>query len=350
MLLDKIIRPYFDKRDIRSITTSEIDNFILSLKKEKGQKTLNHIITVLKDIFQYAVNNNIIELNPCNRLKPFRIPLKEKGILSQEELALLFSEKNWINIWPNKMHYCINILASKSGMRLGELLALQPQDIREGLIIVSHSYNNLDGLKATKTGKTRHIPIDKKLEAMLLELYQGKQNDEFIFSTRNSQRPIDHKTVYKWFWSALEKIGINKAERDRRNISFHSYRHGVNTMLLEAGIPPETIRLIMGHSPSMTAHYSHVQVQNILSATERSDASEQNLYTPSYIRILVNIGVLLPDGKTVTKSLDDVALAMQEQNVQPTEILLRRLFLNRNGEPYSSKACRKAVISANDNK
>jgi site-specific recombinase XerD len=352
-LLENIIGPYFNERDVRTITLYDIDNFILSLKnKNHGNKTINHIISTLKIIFTHAEISKVIETNPCNGLKPFKIMSPEKGILTKEESEKLFDENNQKYIWPIKIHFIINYLAATTGIRLGEILALRPQDICCNTVNVSHSYNTMDGLKTTKTGKTRQIPIDKRLEDILADYCQGKQPHDFIFSSNNNIVPIDHKTVYKWYWYALEQIGITQDDRMQRNITFHSYRHGFNTMLLEAGVAPETVRLLTGHSVSMTARYSHVQLPNILDVETNEIHSHDQpqaafYHVPSYIHTLVDKGLLLPDGKTVTKSLDDVALAMQKLEIQPTEKLLFTLFLTRNGEKYSAKACKKAVLYAN---
>jgi hypothetical protein len=163
---------------------------------------------------------------------------------------------------------------------------------------------------------------------------------------------MDHKSIYKRFCTALEKIGINNDDRKLRNISFHSYRHGVNTNLLQANIPPETVRLISGHSGTqMTAHYAHLQLPNISkiqSEGNRSNDSKNNhLIVPAYIESLVNKSFLFPDGKRVVKSLDTVAFKMQTLNIKPTEKLLMELFVKPSGEKYSLKACKKALNYSN---
>jgi site-specific recombinase XerD len=350
-LLDNVIGPFFNERNICEITVKDVDDFIQSMKeKGHGAKTMNHIITTLKNIFSFAVLKNDIEDNPCNGIKPFKINSPEKGILTEEEFTKLFDEKSLGVIWPNKVHFAINYLAATTGMRLGEIQALCPQDISERTITVSHSYNSLDGLKGTKSGKTRKVPIQQNLNSLLMELAKGIQPNTFIFSANGGSVPLDHKVIYHHFWQALEKIGIDKSERRRRNISFHSFRHGFCTRLLESGITPETVRLLLGHTPAMTVRYSHVQLAEIFdeeNVKEKYQTKETYYRIPAYIDPLVDKGLLLPDGRTVVKSLDAVAEALIKQNIQPTEVLLCRMFVNRNGKPYSIKACKQAVCFAN---
>jgi integrase len=167
------------------------------------------------------------------------------------------------------MHLLINCVAATTGLRLGEILALQPENLSETTINIIHSWNRLEGLKGTKTGKTRTVPLTPQLRLALTNYIQKHNTDGFIFSSNGGKSPIDHKAVYKHFWQALSNIGITKELRKERNLSFHSYRHTFNTMLLEAGVHPETIRLITGHSANMTARYSHLQLSNMTEITEK---------------------------------------------------------------------------------
>jgi len=263
-LLLKIIQPYFNDIDIRTISSKKLDELMLKLRyKNTGAKTLNHVLTAIKAIFGYAKNTGIILENPADGIKPFKVATREKGIFTREELFSLFAAShNQSEIWISKMQFLINSIAATTGLRLGEILALRSDCITETSINVEYSWNRFEGLKCTKTGKIRVVPISIELGNILCNYISENKVTGYIFSV-NGKNPIDHKVVYKHFWYALSKIGINKESRKNRNISFHSYRHTFNTLLLEAGVHPETIRLITGHSANMTARYSHIQLNNM---------------------------------------------------------------------------------------
>jgi integrase len=348
-----VIKPYFDHKDIANITFDDIDAFILSLKgRKKSNKTINHIISTLKCIFNYASIRSQIEINPCKGIKPFKVTSSEKGILTKTEIQTLFDEENRNQIWSDPTHFLINYLAAFTGLRLGEIQALRPQDFSKGNLIISHSFSPDDGLKCTKNGKSRIIPLNQKLEALLMVHCQEKLPDGFMFTANNGKRPLDHKTIYKWFWKALAKIGIDKHERERRNITFHSYRHLVNSTLLQVGMQPETIRLILGHSSSsMTAHYAHLQMpdifemqKNLIDGAKKNETNECSL--PSYKKQLIDIGLLCEDGRTVAKSLENIAVELHDQGVQLTAKLLSDSFVKRDGSKYKIKVCKNAVNSA----
>ena len=271
-LLEARILPVFGKTDIREIYEKSIETWLLGLKKDGvGTKTLNHLITVLRIIFGYAEKSHVIDENPMTNIELFSTKTREKGILSREELALLFSGNTGIK-WRSKMHFALNLTAAMTGMRLGEILALKFEMVQPNYINVAYSWSETDQLKCPKSGKTRKIPISESLHLLLHSLSNDKATSDFIFS--HGEKPINHKSVYKQYNRALEMIGITKEIKKQRNITFHSYRHLFNTILLENGLAPETIRLLTDHTPGMTARYSHAQLTNI------KQTPLLNLYNP----------------------------------------------------------------------
>jgi integrase len=86
--------------------------------------------------------------------------------------------------------------------------------------------------------------------------------DPLIFWADNTpDKPCDYKVITRGLYRALAQIGISDAERRRRCLSFHSWRHWLNSQLIEAHVPAEKIRMLTGHSSSeMTLLYYHAQV------------------------------------------------------------------------------------------
>ena len=75
--------------------------------------------------------------------------------------------------------------------------------------------------------------------------------------------PMEHNAIRQGFYRALAKKGIKEKERKERNITFHSWRHFLNSQLLAHGIPETKTRRIAGHITSaMTEHYAHFLVED----------------------------------------------------------------------------------------
>lgn len=226
--------------------------------------SINLYLSILSIILQEAVRVGYIERNPCTSVIKFSDTIKKKGILSENEIKILFSLDHRIQVWDSEVHFLVNYTAIHTGCRVGEILALTADKFFETYIEVSSSYDRKYGLKSTKNKETRFVPIPKYLFEMLYR-FNSINKGKFIFSLPNNYfKPISYSSVNKAFKKALEKIGITEECRRNRSITFHSYRHYFNTRLRESGLPDAVTRKIIGHkSSSMTENYSHIETRLI---------------------------------------------------------------------------------------
>jgi len=86
----------------------------------------------------------------------------------------LFRNDNIIPVWGNNiLHYTINLLAGSSGMRMGEVQALQIQYIHKEYIGVFHSWSRKYGLKSAKWGSEREINSETSQFGYTEKPYEG---------------------------------------------------------------------------------------------------------------------------------------------------------------------------------
>lgn len=92
-----------------------------------------------------------------------------------------------------------------------------------------------------------------------------KNRGEYIFSSStNRLNPISYASVNKSYKISLGRIGITERIRKERGLSFHSYRHYYNSLLIESGVSDAVIRRIIGHkSIGMTENYTHIDTKSI---------------------------------------------------------------------------------------
>jgi integrase len=145
--------------------------------------------------------------------------------------------------WVDERARLGNILAMCTGLRAGEILAVQVRDIEDDRLRVRHSWSNLDGLKGTKTNKERSIPLLSSVRSALLELAKknprGLGPASFVFwSVGMPNRPMDFAFLLNGLKAAL--ISMSLTEEDRKDpakveetsrywkaraVVFHSWRH-----------------------------------------------------------------------------------------------------------------------------
>ncbi|GHV55238.1 recombinase [Spirochaetia bacterium] len=264
--LQKILLPYFGKYPLDKISVIIIEKFLTILKDDGyANVSVNHYLSTLKVIITEAFRRGDITVNPVLAVRPLSDNCREKGVFTKGEVQKLFGANCVADIWEGQtMHWLYNMTAAQTGMRCGEIQALLKENVYPDHIDVQHSWDRIYGLKGTKTNKARQVPISCELYEGLRQLAATQTKGDFIFSMREGETPVDHSIVYKWFRRALEHIGVTEEKRKERNLSFHSWRHYVNSQLRANGVPDSIVQSITGHSDlKMTEHYTHVQLEDM---------------------------------------------------------------------------------------
>lgn len=257
------------------ITPRQIQSFINGLAKDGANektgkplatKTIRHHLSLISDIFSYAVKMDVVSYNPCSKVTIPKGEQKEKKIYSVEEvkrfLGLLESE-------PLKYKVFFN-LAVFSGFRRGELLGLEWKDVDFDNNIISvrrtSCYTAQKGIytDTTKTRKSqRSIKFPDAIMALLrqykLELEGEAQrlgskwvDTDRLFVKWNGE-PMNNNTPYFWLNEFCEK-------HDLPFYGIHSFRHLFASMLVNEGVDIVTVSGALGHSAVSTTSniYCHM--------------------------------------------------------------------------------------------
>lgn len=215
---------------------------------------------VLSNIFNRAVEWAMISTNPVKNVKRPKQVRSTTDVYTNEEVHQLFS-----HLEGEALHHRLLIaLAVVSGMRRGEILGLQWDDIEleSGRINISHSlqYNNGQGfdLKDPKTANSQRTIV---VPAFLLELLKAHKREKakdrmkaadrwegghynFVFSTWNG-KPHYPDFITRW-WSRFTK------RKELKHIRFHDLRHTAATLLINQGVPAKVISERLGHADIRT--------------------------------------------------------------------------------------------------
>jgi integrase len=148
----------------------------------------------------------------------------------------------------SQLHYAdylepMVLLAMNTGMRRGELFDLLWCDVNFDARILT-----VNGSVA-KSGKTRHIPLNKEAWETLHKWHQHHSDNKLVFPGKNGER-FNH--IKKSWGGVIGDAGIS-------SFRFHDLRHHFASKLVMAGVDLNTVRELLGHADiEMTLRYSHL--------------------------------------------------------------------------------------------
>lgn len=262
-LLDRILRLLNQDAIVDNLSANYITKQLLASKK--NTTTLNEYIKRLKAMLRWAYDNNYINNSDLiQRLKPFPTQTKNHDIqekfLEPEELKNLLNymlDKNMLH-W----YYLSNFLAL-TGMRVGEVIALEDSDVDSEYIHINKTYDvHNDIVTTAKTNSSmRDIYIQAELTKLIHQIRlfvkesgmaNGYRSFLFFPDIRNGQY-INYYSYERWLHdTSLSVLG--------RAITPHVLRHTHASLLLAQGVPIDTISRRLGHENSKVTKeiYLHV--------------------------------------------------------------------------------------------
>lgn len=252
--VDKYLLPTFGGKLLLEITSAMVNRWILSLPEKYNitPQTANKQLTMMRQMLDVAVSEDLIQENPARKVKPLVPKPGVRGCFTLEQIRRLFSSP-----WSDRVVELACRLASLTGMRLGEVRALQRAQIHENYIEVTGSYSETDHMKTTKSGKSRVVPIPVWLGEAILAL---PHNGPFAISY-NGVGPVSGDNVRDKMKIRMDELGIDYRAL---GLHFHSFRHFLNTRLVAAGVDGELTRAVIGHeSEDMTEHYLHLSADDM---------------------------------------------------------------------------------------
>lgn len=215
---------------------------------------VRHMHAICHAALAKAVSDRLISTNPTDgcRLPPKKD--REMKVLSTEELYRFMIQAN------AEGYYELFLLELSSGMRRGELLALQWPDLdfETGELNICKQLNRVKGRLVISEPKTkssiRKIIIPAAVVSVLKEKY-NKSTSIWMFpsSTKTTDEPMDPATVRRRFSIILERA-------DCKHVRFHDLRHTFATMALQNGMDVKTLSAVIGHVSSETTLdiYAHI--------------------------------------------------------------------------------------------
>ena len=246
MKAQKHILPFIGSRKIDSVTEEEICWFIRE-NQDAGlsARYIADILILMKSLFKYAVRIYHI-FNPMDGISLPKKNSPEIQLLDEQE-----QQKLQQYIAKNQNETTLGIaLAMSTGIRIGELCALQWKDIdlEKRILTVSKTLQRIQC--PTETAKTKIIITEPKSESSkriipipqcmteFLKKFKGN-SEEYLLS--GNEKPTEFRTLQYRFSKILKNVKLP-------SIHFHALRHMFASRCVKLGFDIKALSEILGHS------------------------------------------------------------------------------------------------------
>jgi len=250
------------------------------LQSGRTAATVNRDLSALKAALHRAVDWELIDRNPLDKVKPAKVDTagvvrflsgdeeqRLRRALAERDTRLRAGRERG-NDWRRQRrreampvlgsygdHLTPMVLVSiNTGLRRGELFGLRWADV------------DLDRCNLTvrgsgaKSGKTRHIPLNAEAVDVLKTWQQQTSSEGLVFQGRTGAAFTNTKKA----WAKLLEDARIAAFR------WHDLRHHFASRLVMAGVDLNTVRELLGHSDlSMTLRYAHLAPEHKAAAVAR---------------------------------------------------------------------------------
>jgi integrase len=245
------VLPVFGNLKVTDINRGKVKDFLLDkVNNGYAKSTASHMKDVISGVLTKALDDEIIQANPAlrlgkNILKP-KDTKKHINALTPGELNQLFNTVR--EHFPK--HYTLFLMLARTGMRIGEVLALKWKDTNfdERFIEVKRSVYR-DKISTPKNGKTRLVDMSLQLsEALKLHkkdfrlglVSKEEGSAQFVFTNRNGNIIDKDNWRRRVFTKAVKKAEIKR-------IRIHDLRHTYATLRISKGDNIADVSNQLGH-------------------------------------------------------------------------------------------------------
>ena len=233
-------------KSAQQITTDDLRKYLTNyqVQRRSSKVTIDNIRRILSSFFSWLEDEDFIVKSPVRRIHKVRTAKVIKDTYSDEALELMRD-----SCTTARDLAMIDLLAS-SGMRVGEMVALNREDI---------NFNERECVVIGKGTKERLVYFDARTKIHLQNYLEGRvDSDPALFV---SLKAPHERLMIGGVETRLRELG------KRLNIPKvhpHKFRRTLATSAIDKGMPIEQVQQLLGHQKiDTTMHYAMVKQQNV---------------------------------------------------------------------------------------
>jgi len=271
------IIPYFKNDQLNEITKPDIQKFISLKAKNLAPATIKIIHLILQQVFNDAIDDDLILKNPANRIELPKIELREINPLTDTEMSAILEACFGTRLYP------VILTEYGTGLRRSEILALKWDDFdfENKTVSIKRAYVRVNS-KAVIQNKTKSKSSKATIAVpgfVIDHLQTIEKTSEYIFAQKN-KKPLNPNDFRRDF-----KIKVDKLYEDGllsvKGLRFHDLRHNYASQLVALNVHQRLIQAQMRHSdPRTTSRYQHTTLEGQQGAADILHSALSGTLTP----------------------------------------------------------------------
>ena len=233
-------------KTVQQITTDDLRQYLTSYQTERhsSKVTIDNIRRILASFYSWLEDEDYIIKSPVRRIHKVKTAKIIKDTYSDETLELMRDHCDSLRDLA-----IIDLLAS-SGMRIGEMVTLNREDI---------NFNERECVVFGKGNRERLVYFDARTK-IHLQNYLDSRTDS------NPALFVTLRTPFKRI--QIGGVELRLRELGRRlsipKVHPHKFRRTLATSAIDKGMPIEQVQQLLGHQKiDTTMHYAMVKQQNV---------------------------------------------------------------------------------------
>ena len=228
------------------ITTEDLREYLTNYQRDRNSSrvTIDNIRRILTSFFSWLEDEDYIVKNPIRRIHKVKTAKIIKETYTDEALELMRDNCETIRDLA-----IVDLLAS-SGMRVGEMVTLNREDI---------NFNERECVVFGKGNKERLVYFDARTKIHLQNYLESRSDDNPALFV--SLRYPHERLLIGGVETMLRNLG---SRLKLPKVHPHKFRRTLATLAIDKGMPIEQVQQLLGHQKiDTTMHYAMVKQQNV---------------------------------------------------------------------------------------
>lgn len=233
-------------KPVQRITTEDIRQYLTTyqMQRKSSKVTIDNIRRILATFYSWLEDEDYIVKSPVRRIHKVKTAKVIKETYSDEALEQMRDHCDSLRDLA-----IIDLLAS-SGMRVGEMVALNREDI---------NFNERECVVFGKGNKERLVYFDARTKLHLQNYLASRTdgNPALFVTLRTPYNRLKIGGVETRLRQLGKRLSIPKVHP-------HKFRRTLATSAIDKGMPIEQVQQLLGHQKiDTTMHYAMVKQQNV---------------------------------------------------------------------------------------